>query len=295
MKKHKLHIDEQVTKMIDKGIHFNLTNIPQAKYALANNTYLYKIFYYRKNFRKTPDGKYGIEFAYLSDLASIDMKIRYTLIHMCLDIEHSLKTIINKYISEDNTEDGYEIIKNFIRDTDISKDKIFSSKMNWRTRKIAPGFQKHYNNPPYWVCLEIMSYGIFVEFVEYYYSVNPYKKLKFARNHLKFAKNVRNKSAHNSVFIVPLDRSELLPDGLFNFLSSKGVKVTGGQSLPLIDIAAVITLHEKYCSDGIKSYRKDALEDMKKRYERNLNYYDKHDNIKLFFKNLSKIIDKYNT
>lgn len=295
MRKPKLMIERQVNKMVDKGIHFNIKDSNSAQSDLATKTYLYKIFYYRKNFHKNNDNKYNLEYAYLSDLASIDMKIRYTLLHMCLDIEHSLKVVLNNYISEDPSEDGYEIIQDFIKETGVSLDRIFSNKMNKRTKQVNSEFKKYYDDPPYWVCLELMSYGVFVNFVEYYYSRNPVQKLKFASSNIKYAKNTRNLATHNSVLIVPLLEKKKLPISLHGYLSSKNIFLGRWQSRPLIDIAAVISLHNKYCSEGLKKYRKLELEAVKERYNRNIEYYANYNDISTFFKNISTIIDNYNS
>lgn len=295
MRKPKLIIDEQIKKMVEKGIIFDIINKDDAGKSLSLNTYLYKLFYYRKNFYKDKDGKYNIDFAYLSDLASIDMKIRYTLLHMCLDIEHSLKAIINDYMSMDSKEDGYEIIQDFIRDTGTTKERIFDSKIHKYTSEIQQEFKKYYEDPPYWVCLEVMSYGVFVKFLEYYYSRNPVKKLKFANNNIRYAKNARNKSAHNSVLIVPLTEKQAVPQSLIRHIQAKNIRMNKYQPLPMIDITTVILLHEKYCSDGIKKHRKEELEKVKQRYNRNTNYYDKYYDIRSFFENMTKIIDNYNT
>ncbi len=42
------------------------------------------------------------------------MKLRYTMLHLTLDIEHSLKCLVLKLITENNQEDGYKIIDEFL-------------------------------------------------------------------------------------------------------------------------------------------------------------------------------------
>ena len=58
-----------------------------------NKTYFYKIYSYRKNFEyNQSEGKYiNLDFKYLYDLSKFDMRIRYFIVTMALDIEHGLK------------------------------------------------------------------------------------------------------------------------------------------------------------------------------------------------------------
>ena len=96
IKKPKLSLDEQIEHLKDKGILFNIMDESDAKKYLEQNNNYFKLTAYRKNYNKHPDGKnkgkyINLEFAYLVDMAIIDMRLRYQIVHMALDIEHHAK------------------------------------------------------------------------------------------------------------------------------------------------------------------------------------------------------------
>lgn len=102
-RKPKLSFEEQIKKLKSLGILFNEIKEDEAKEILKYNTYLFKLSPFRKNVPKDDSGNYNFEFSALSDLATLDMRLRYILLPMCLDIEHSLKTDILKKITNDDT------------------------------------------------------------------------------------------------------------------------------------------------------------------------------------------------
>ncbi len=124
-RKPKLNYEEQIKKLKSLGISFNEINENKAKEILKNNTYFFKLSSFRKNIRKDNSGNYNFEFSALSDLATLDMRLRYMLLPMCLDIEYSLKTDILEKITNDDSEDGYQIMKDFINNHQGDLDKIF--------------------------------------------------------------------------------------------------------------------------------------------------------------------------
>lgn len=126
-----LNFDEQIAKLKQMNIFFNIIDTEKANEILRKNNYFFKLAYFRKNFEKK-NGGYFIEFAYLSDLATIDMKLRYTMLHLTLDIEHSLKCLVLKLITENNQEDGYKIIDEF-----LCIDKSYSNS-NFDTNSRTP-------------------------------------------------------------------------------------------------------------------------------------------------------------
>ena len=109
-----------IDKMVANGILFNIFDQNTAKNILQTRNYYYKISSYRKLFNKV-DGKYNIEFATLADLAVIDMQIRYFLMDVCLDVEHSIKTALMDVITKNPKVDGYDIVKDY---ADILRKKL---------------------------------------------------------------------------------------------------------------------------------------------------------------------------
>ncbi len=67
-----------------------------------------------------------------------------------------------------------------------------------------PSFQKYYEDPPVWVCLELMSFGQFSTFVEFYSDRTNDAELRKAGKFIKFTKNIRNKCAHSQPILLNL-------------------------------------------------------------------------------------------
>lgn len=285
-RKPKLDYEEQIKKLKSLGILFNEITEEEAKEILKNNTYFFKLISFRKNIKKDSSGNYNFEFSALSDFATLDMRLRYTLLPMCLDIEHSLKTDILKKITDDVNEDGYTIVQDFINNHNGDLEKIFSSVIK-RDGTVIPSFQKYYDDPPIWVCLELMTFGQFSAFVEFYSERTNDSELRKAGKFIKFAKNIRNKCAHSQPILLNLNprknftvERELKKIGRKQRLSDKNLKV-----LAIIDILALLVLHSKYCSKGIKDNRKNDLLTFKQRKNRYFHHYRNVPSLSFFFRN----------
>lgn len=83
------------------NIFFNIIDIEKVNEIFRKNNYFFKLVYFWKNFEKK-NGGYFIEFVYLLDLVIIDMKLRYIMLYLILDIEYSLKCLVLKLIIENN-------------------------------------------------------------------------------------------------------------------------------------------------------------------------------------------------
>ena len=106
--KPKLSLEGQIEHLKKKGVLFNIMNEESAKEYLTQHN----------NYFKHPDGenkgKYiNLEFAYLVDLAVIDMRLRYRIVHMALDIEHHTKLQLLRMMDKFN-EDGYQIVQDYM-------------------------------------------------------------------------------------------------------------------------------------------------------------------------------------
>ena len=115
-----------VEHMKSKGIRFSLVKESEAQRFLENNNYYLKLASYRENYEKVPEteenaGQYiNLEFAYLQELSTIDMHLRYLILQMTLDIEHSLKVSLLNDIEQNDAEDGYNIIQKYLARDDQS-------------------------------------------------------------------------------------------------------------------------------------------------------------------------------
>ena len=119
MYKPKLSPEEIIEKLkTEKGVTIkNITEREAIEYLRYNNNY-YRLASYRKNYDKKllgeDKGKYiGLDFSYLIDLSAIDMHLRFLIIRMCLDVEHSLKVKLVNDVASCESEDGYTM-KTFI-------------------------------------------------------------------------------------------------------------------------------------------------------------------------------------
>ncbi|EAF5657989.1 Abi family protein [Listeria innocua] len=313
----KLSLDDQITYMKHKGITFNHITEDAAKDYLSQNTYYYKVTAFRKNIAKV-NGKYtSLDFGLLSDLATIDMYLRYALIKINLDIEHTLKALLVSVITKSNAEDGYTIVKEY--DT-YCKNKLLENNPDFKEKYYTPVDKKimnrnksidgyHYdlytkrkNNPPIWVLIELMSFGELIRFVEFYYDSNKYNKKLFTSAFilLKYTKNLRDSAAHSRPLLLDVVlQNQISPtQSATQYAENAGVGKLERRKLvsnkKIHDFICMLILHDKYIkSDAMKSDRKKELTNIIKRCTKRSHYYkEQADLIKVHYI-LSKILANY--
>lgn len=175
-RKELLSYPDLIQKLDDNGILFNIIDKRTATKILQEKNYYYKLTSYRKLFTKE-NGKYNIEFATLVDIAVIDMQLRYLLLDICLDVEHSIKTAIMDVVTKNPKVDGYNIIKDYaFRNPRGFASTKSSLQKNAYLKKV---YSKHNQDLPIWVLIEVMDFGNLCYFIEMYCDKYPTnKKLK---------------------------------------------------------------------------------------------------------------------
>lgn len=214
--------EELIEIMKNNGIRFNIVNEEKSKDFLAEHNYYYKVSAYRKNYEKKiyPDSKQkyvSLEFAYLQELSTIDMYLRYLIMKICLDIEHFLKVNIMKHIEDNPQENGYIIVKKYLTKYPNIWREIKRNKNNSYCKDLI---DKHSNiEIPVWVLIELISFGNLVQLLRIY--DNTYKG-SFRKHKMLFnVKKLRNAAAHSNCLLNQLYKGEAKPIETIRVFSKK--------------------------------------------------------------------------
>lgn len=219
---HKLKLSylEQIDHLKKKGIQFQYFTESDAVIYLKENNNFFKLLSFRKNFNKDIKNNLylHLDFAYLVDLAILDMYLRSIIIQMSLNIEHFAKVKLIKLITEDPNEDGYSIVTDYTKE--LSSESI--SKLNLELERNAKSpycckaYKKYKNDLPVWVFLEIITFGSFLSF--YKFAIDRFK-LKWTKKECKehmdnfylmlSVKHIRNAAAHNNCILNDLKEKAL--------------------------------------------------------------------------------------
>lgn len=301
-----ISIDEQIELLKSKGVKFNIMNEDDAKGYLSNNNNYFKLTSYRKNYMKHPDGAYvgqyiNLEFAYLVDLAIIDMRIRYHILHMALDIEHYIRMDLIKKVSEYN-EDGYTIISEYCNSLEDNQKSKLKKELERNKENIYCGdlLKAYENNYPIWVFVELITFGSLIYLYKFCAEKFNDKQMKDNFYMFKTCKEIRNAAAHNNCIINDLKTNTLrhkTNTQVVNWLASmdglnKNFRKNKMTNARLQQIVTLLYVHEKLVtSKGVKIKECDKLRELKQRINREFNYYESNEQITTSFKFLSQVID----
>ncbi len=206
----------------DKGITFKYTSEEKAELYLQKRNNYMRTAAYRKNYQKYRLGKnigkyIDLDFAYLQELSTIDMHLRFLISKMCLDIEHDLKVKLLNDIENNVLIDGYDIVDQFLAQNTYIKTILESKSLSPHTCDLIRKYFTIQQQPnangkmenkiisvdcPSWVLVELISFGEFIRFYEFYYSICGQQCISY--NIINLVKSLRNGCAHNNCIIADL-------------------------------------------------------------------------------------------
>lgn len=198
--KTKYTVQEQINNLKSKKIKFEKINENDAKNYLSYNTYYFKFKSFAKSFElNKSSGKYiDLDFAYIVELSKLDMYLREYIMKLTLDTEHFLKVKLLQDLTNNDLEDGYNIVNLFFSKFPHIKQKISYKKND---SACADLIHKYEENWPVWAIVEVLSLGDFIKLFELYYNCYPDKNSKTIVNLLWPLKFIRNAAAHNNCLL----------------------------------------------------------------------------------------------
>jgi len=226
----KLTIEQQVEHLKNKGVAFTLCTEEQAASFLAYSTFFFKVKAFDKDYEINPKtGKYlNLDFAYLMELSTLDMHLRRLILHATLDLEHYLKVMLIREISENPDEDGYEIVDRFFSVYPEVKASISAKSENSMCCDLIRKLEKE--GYAVWNLIEVLSFGDLVMLCEVY-DQNTGGKNEDLFRCLFAVRCLRNAAAHNNCLLnsmrAPYTR-KIKPSMFLNHFASTipGIKAT---------------------------------------------------------------------
>lgn len=305
-----LTTDQQVEHLLLKGVKFEHMSVDEARTYLEKNNNYFKLRAYRKNFPKHPDGELkdtyiNLDFAMLKDLSIVDMRLRYVLIHMALDIEHFSKVKLIKAI-QDSDEDGYEIVVDYmkhLKSIDIENDSHRLEHLeNELKRNIHNPYcggiiEKYYQRYPVWAFVEIIPLGSLIHFYEFCANRLNSKEMRNDFYLLKAIKELRNAAAHNNCILNDLSAKDNDKKPNYDLIRglqsiSKATRDTKLKNKRVYQIVATLYTHKRLVkSEGIREHTRDNLNYLIERMYRNIDYYRGNDSILTNFEFFKKCVD----
>lgn len=307
--KPKLSVSEQISRLSEKGVTFNVLSREDAKEALSQTNNYFKLTAYRKSFIINEDGRYSdLDFAYLKDLSKIDMYLRYCLLEMCLDIEHFGKAKFMEYLTNQPQEDGYSIVDEHIasKEPELGSDKPHYLQMSYKKSFEQASnndyckdlYNKHKNNMPVWALIELISFSTFVDLYMFFSTKYCYKKMKDQAFMMLTISRLRNACAHNNCIINELSQS-YFPRPV-NDLNKELNKFLPYQKRDLLlnnprtnQITTLLYFHQLIVKTGLHEYQRQRLRMVIDKMKTNRHFYKNNGSISTFFESFEILVDKW--
>lgn len=299
----KKSFEELVDSLDEKGVKFNNMTKDEASLVLRNINYYYKLTVYKRNFRRDKNGRFmNLEFSYLTDLASMDMQLRYILLTATLDIEHSLKTFLITKITENTDVDGFDVVRSFFHSTTdsfykLDKDIILENVKN-KSHYQFKLYETHKAAPPAWVLMEVIKFGDFLRFFEFYFRKYPTEEFKVdsLMGVLNSVKRIRNASAHNNAFLFNLYDSNIntVSSYIKKYAEERKIGELFYKCNKVHDVLCVFYIHDFFVKGkGSRQHRVEEFKELTIKFTERFYYMDIDNDILYFLKILNLVLDKY--
>lgn len=297
----KLNVEEQIDHLKKKGVRFSIISEKEALDYLLKNNNFFKLTAYRKNYQKNREDKYvNLEFAYLRDLAIIDMRIRKCLLDMCLDVEHNTRMKIVRAIELSNNEDGYSIVSDFREAYPAVDECISAAEKSPYCRDII---YKYRDEMPIWALVEILQFGSLCNLFDFLATRLNDVDMTNESYMLHEIRKIRNACAHSNCILNDLKSSSMKthkPSNEINqALSSIGISANSRKRKMSNDrIRQIVTLlyyYKKHIkSEGLQKYQGSQLRcHFIDRPAYSASYYKNNDQVLSFFKFIKTIVDNW--
>ena len=291
-----------------KGIKFNIMNETEAVKYLRNKNNYFRLASYRKNYEKHTSGpnkgKYiDLEFAYLVELSTIDMHLRFQILKMCLDIEHQFKISLLSEIESDHEDDGYAFVDNFLSAYPRVCKNIYFKHSSVYVGDIiskyfclndsAKSIDIKQSECPVWAFLEVITFGELIDFYQMYHNGQ-----KLFGNTINSIRSLRNACAHNNCVINNLRRGTAKPSRVIStFISqmtdiSKSERINKLSIRPIYELVCLLYAYEMIISPTVKQKRYEELVNLVNiRMLRHSEYFQNQQIVKASYNFLKKVVD----
>lgn len=299
----KLTIQEQIDHMKGQGITFDVISEEEAFHYLQENNNYFKLRAYRKNYEKNGNGQYiGLDFAYLKDISIIDMRLRYELLELCLDIEHTARVCLIKTVVDSPNEDGYSVVVDYKQANEDRYNDIIDRAS--KSIYCADLQDKYKDHMPIWAIVEMMQFSDLCMF--YRFVADRLNNKDMVKQFYLFQeiRQLRNACAHSNCVLMDLKSShppKYYPDmkmtkELSNIKTiSAGIRSRKLSNDRIRQITTLLYLYKTFVkSKGLMEHHSKQLHTIiHKRFDKHADYYRSCEPITTTFDYLKKVIDNW--
>lgn len=266
----------------EKGILFNQMNERKAEEYLKERNNYFRTAAYRKNYPKYQQGpnkgKYiRLEFSYLCEMATLDTYFRNILLQMCLDVEHALKVQLLADIEDDDSEDGYTLVNDFLAAFPAIKTAIaYTSNSSFSNGLIDKYFEIDcsdrkplltYSRCPVWVLSEILTFGHYTRLYNFYYVRSGRKEKILEKGIINPVRTLRNACGHNNCILFDLsDHVETTrPCKIVTEFVSEIPGIGSRERYrmltrrPLLEICCLLIAEKQYVSESVNKHQMNII------------------------------------